>query len=870
MQCEGGAAQQTNISPVGIHRDIHGPFIGRNDELASLAQLRRDSHRYGRFVLVAGEPGIGKSRLIKEFLRHVPHGRAAIGVGRALEHVRSPFAPWISALEAVAPAAARAIRPNAEAFGDKSTMYETAVTELLESAQRRSTIIVLEDLHWADAGSLDLLQVLLADISSLRRLLVIGTVRSSEAHETVSRMLTNPQAAVLEIRSLATRDCMELVRSLMKTGESAPARVERIAALSGGNPFFATELAKSTNPGEIPLTLSSAIEIQIRPLQKPEISALEAAAVLGEEFELTLLADIIECTPSEAAKRLEAAQRAAIVSEESDGHFRFSHALTRAVLASHVTAAGRIELHKRAANALERRQRFDALGFAQLAYHHAGAHDKPKAYAYQMRAGGLAYTVHAYADAARFYADAAACAEPGSLERASALARQGDALLRNSLVDEAERAYTDAIAIYRVAGRIEEAGRLYQSLSRTLFNQDRVRDALTLIEHATAELSPLPPALRDELTVQASFYGADIAPDVGWYWLNRVDEQSVSTTRTGGSYYSIRAALEATQGDADGWKRSVEAFEKNASHVQPDGPYVGHFGNLAANAMFLGFPATTFYERCFALARTLKMETYEAAFTSHAAFERWLHGDDESFERYRAFAAPHDTPSLPAIHAYVLLGTLLADAGTPPSSEVEAIIAGRRNEFFGPLTGAFARKLVQSGDARGARRILDAAAERLEHAYAAWEALTAMAEFGSNAARERAERLLEPHLDSKAPAFSATAAMVRALCAQRDGDANERDREAARARKLYAAMGWVRHERRAAVLGVPQTAPRFSPREVQIARLLQEGRSNRAMAAELFLSEKTIEKHLGRLYQKLNVANRAAAVQALTQVSISE
>jgi DNA-binding NarL/FixJ family response regulator len=64
--------------------------------------------------------------------------------------------------------------------------------------------------------------------------------------------------------------------------------------------------------------------------------------------------------------------------------------------------------------------------------------------------------------------------------------------------------------------------------------------------------------------------------------------------------------------------------------------------------------------------------------------------------------------------------------------------------------------------------------------------------------------------------------------------------------------------------------PRFSARELQIARLLREGRSNRAMAAELFLSEKTIEKHLGRLYEKLNVGNRAAAVQALTQVSISE
>jgi len=83
---------------VGSYRDIHGPFIGRSDELANLTQLRRDSHRYGRSTLIAGEPGIGKSRLIEEFLRSVPRGRTIIGVGRALEHVRSPFLPWISAL----------------------------------------------------------------------------------------------------------------------------------------------------------------------------------------------------------------------------------------------------------------------------------------------------------------------------------------------------------------------------------------------------------------------------------------------------------------------------------------------------------------------------------------------------------------------------------------------------------------------------------------------------------------------------------------------------------------------------------------------------------------------------------------------------
>lgn len=823
-------------------------------------------------MLIAGEPGIGKSRLIKEFLRGVPRGRAAIGVGRALEHVRSPFSPWISALETVAPPAARAIRPNGPAFQDKAAMYGTVVSALRESARRRSTILVLEDLHWADAGSLDLLHVLLAEIASLQRLLVITTVRSSASHDTINRVLTNPQAAaVLELKRLATRECLELVRSLLPGGDLTSGRVERIAALSAGNPFFATELSKSTTPGDIPLTLNSAIEARMAPLRPPELSALEAAAVLGEDFDLQLLADVIQCSAQTTAKRLESAQRDGIIVEEGEGHFRFGHALTRAVLASHLTSAQRIDFHRRAARALERRRRFDAFGFAQLAHHHAGAHEREKAYGYQMRAGGLAYSVHAYADAATFYSDAAACAEPGSLERAHALARQGDALIRTSVMDEAERAYAAAIAIYRAGGAIEEAARLYQSLARILYNQDRVRDALALIEHATGELAPLPPELNDELSVQGAFLAADIAPEAGMHWLERVDEQAVRATRAGGSYYAIKGAIQATQGDAEAWKRSAEAFQTNVSLIRPDGQYVGHFGNLASNALFLGLPATALYEQCFALARTLKMEFYEAAYTSHAAFDRWLHGDDEAFARYAAFASAHDAPAIPAVHAYVMLAAMLGDSHEVPAArEVESIVAGGHNEFFGPLAGAFARRLVQSGNVRGARRILDVAAERLERPYAAWETLTAMAEFGSEAARERAVALLEPYHASSAPAFAATAAMVRALCAHRDGDVIECDRAALRARELYAAMGWRRHEQRASEFGAPQAQQQFSGRELQIAHLLQEGRSNRAMAAELFISEKTVEKHLARLYEKLRVNNRAAAVRALTQMSAQE
>jgi DNA-binding CsgD family transcriptional regulator len=263
----------------------------------------------------------------------------------------------------------------------------------------------------------------------------------------------------------------------------------------------------------------------------------------------------------------------------------------------------------------------------------------------------------------------------------------------------------------------------------------------------------------------------------------------------------------------------------------------------------------------------LEMRVYEAAYTSHAAFERWLHGDREAFLRYARRAAAADAP-IPALHAYVLLCKLLEDAAyVPPADDVYAILAGRRNEFFGPLVGRYAMRLAERGDVREATRILDAAAEALEFPYAAWETLVAMAELGSQSARERARELIAPFRDSAAPTFAATAAMVEAFYAHHLGDTQTRDRAAEHAHRIYTGIGWVHHAHRAANFQPARTALRLSPREAEIAELLRQGRTNRAMAAELFISEKTVEKHVARVFEKLNVNSRAAAVRVLSEAS---
>jgi tetratricopeptide (TPR) repeat protein len=338
---------------------------------------------------------------------------------------------------------------------------------------------------------------------------------------------------------------------------------------------------------------------------------------LGERFELGLLADVLRLPPATVASRLQAGQIAGIVHEERDGAFRFGHALTRAVLIANMTAARRMQMHERAARALERCRRFDALGFARLAYHYAGAHDRRKAYAYHMRAGDLAYDVHAYGDAATFYGDAAVAAEQGSLQYARALKRQGDALLRTSSISAAESIYRKAIAVYRAAGAAEDAATLYQSLARTVYNQDRPRDAMAIIEEAVTALPSLSPQSRDDIDLQGAFCAAEFDPELAKRWLARIAEERVRGRESAALYYSIGAAIDATVGDVESWRRNVTAFENYAKPLSPNGTYVGHYGNLAAQALFLGFPATELYERCFTLARALEMRVYEAAFSSN-------------------------------------------------------------------------------------------------------------------------------------------------------------------------------------------------------------------------------------------------------------
>jgi DNA-binding CsgD family transcriptional regulator/tetratricopeptide (TPR) repeat protein len=391
------------------------PFVGRLQELAMLRALMPRTGGEGRRVaLIGGEPGSGKSRLVREFSREVAGEGALVLYGACDAVVRTPYRPFVEALDylirIVSPASLRAdlglsggelarllprlpvlVRdlpsPVAADPDTERHRLHTAVTDLLSAVSRRQPVLlVLEDGHWADAPTLLLLRHL-GRAAADARMLLIATFRDTEAEvpEDLSAALVDLRrsdgVARVRLGGLTDDDIAEFVRAA--AGEASHGLATRpelvdlagaISELTGGNAFLMTELWRTLlETGALEM---SAAGIRLtRPLDKlgtPEgvrelvsqrltrlapgtTDLLELAAVIGPVFEARVLERASSLAKSDLIAALDEAVRSGIVEEVSalGLSYRFAHELVRRALFDRLTAAGRAELHLRVAEALE-------------------------------------------------------------------------------------------------------------------------------------------------------------------------------------------------------------------------------------------------------------------------------------------------------------------------------------------------------------------------------------------------------------------------------------------------------------------------------------------------------------------------------------
>jgi DNA-binding SARP family transcriptional activator len=453
-----------------VRRAGAGAFVGRAAPFARLeAAYERARAGERRLLLVGGEPGIGKTRLMAELCARAHAAGATVRFGRCFEEAVAPYQPFV---EALGPAWPDATPTGDDAAGARWRLFE-AVDAALSGRDDGPVVLALDDLHWADRGSLLLLAHL---VRAPRRaaLLVVGTYRESE----LSR--THPLAATLgdlrreglyervALGGLGPDDVAALVRDRLGA-DAADDLAARLHEETAGNPFFVEEvvlhLREAGADAGIPESVREVLGRRLSRLGDSANRVLQAAAVVGRDFDLGLLERLDALAGVDVLEAVEEAARAQLLREDGTrpGRFGFAHALVCETVYEELSLTRRVRLHGAVADALEAVHGDDPDHLGELATHRlaAAAGGDPVAVAeVALRAGRHCMTRLAYEDAAAT-ASAALEALPAAAgaPRADALLLRGEALLRTGAAAAAREDFAAAAVIARETGDAERLAR---------------------------------------------------------------------------------------------------------------------------------------------------------------------------------------------------------------------------------------------------------------------------------------------------------------------------------------------------------------------------------------------------------------------------
>ncbi len=457
---EGTALEGEPLPPPAVLAAMgSATFVGRENELHMMtAAWERAKTGQCSIILIAGEPGIGKTHLCAEFARQCSEECATVLVGRSDEQALVPYEPFIEALNwyvrmcpesdllrhlatiggggelaLLLPELVRrvpalpAIAPmNAE--GQRFRLFETVSALLAAMSASHPVLVLFDDLHWADQPSLLMLRHL-ARSSGAARLCILVNYRDSEVtrRHPLAEMLADLRresfVTRVNLAGLTEQHVGELVGSI---AEGAPRPlVQAVTESSGGNPFFVGEMLRhlvetgafhvlrETFTGKrpelgIPEGVRDVIRHRLSRLSEDCNRILSAAAVMGQEFDLALLQTLGGLPEDRLLDVVDEAVQAQLIAEATGGRdrCRFAHALIRETLYEELSGPRRARMHRRIGEAIEQLRKHD-LPLADLAYHYCEAASLgvvDRAVDYAARAGDSAAASLAHEEAARFYA----------------------------------------------------------------------------------------------------------------------------------------------------------------------------------------------------------------------------------------------------------------------------------------------------------------------------------------------------------------------------------------------------------------------------------------------------------------------------------
>jgi class 3 adenylate cyclase len=451
------APEPAEISLPPLLASLGGPFfVGRDLEAETLLSAWKESlEGKRRAVLVAGEPGVGKTRLVHELAVRAQEGGATILYGRCDEELGLAYQPFVEALAYLVSTCERDVLDRHVAvFGGELTrivselshrvagvpeplradpeierhrLFEAVAHLLTIADDGEGVVLILDDLHWADKGSLLLLRHLLR-VGDPMALLLIGTYRDTDLARThpLAEMLADfrrqddVDRLMLSGLDVAGVEAFVEAAAGQRLNEDGMSLARAVHGETEGNPFFVGQVLRHLaetgaifqREGQwsfegdvahlgIPEGVREVIGRRLNRLPEDVNRVLRTAAVIGREFDLRLAAEVDDVTEDDVVDALEAAVEARLVSEvpSKPDHFMFAHALVRESLYDELSTSRRTRLHKRIGEALERRPQPPLAALAHHFCEAAAMGDVDKAAEYAGRAGDEALAALAHDDA---------------------------------------------------------------------------------------------------------------------------------------------------------------------------------------------------------------------------------------------------------------------------------------------------------------------------------------------------------------------------------------------------------------------------------------------------------------------------------------
>ncbi len=845
-------------------------LLERDAELEALASAVGEAQLdRGALVLVGGEAGSGKSSLVRALRSQFADGVTFLSAGCEFLSVPVPLAP----VRELATAAGADELPTRHA----DDRFALAIALLHEIRRHRPSVVVVEDLHWADPASLDVIRLLIRRVAQAGAAIVLtyrdDELRANPALELlVGDLATDPQTRHLRLRPLSESAIREL---------AAPAGLDarELASVTGGNPFLVVEAVAAG--GVMPASVREATLARVRRLGPDARGVVDAAAVIGQRVPTHLLARV---APDSVSATEEAVAHGVLVSDQQMLGFR--HELTRQAIEESISAPRRAALHERVLAVLAAAGEADP---ARLADHAERAGRDAEASRYALQAATEAERIGALSEASRQLARvlrSEARLDPEA--RLDVLLRYARTTNFAGGLDDARRAAEKAIDLAERELGPAARGRALSVLASSLWSLDRVADAKAAAEAAVELLTA-----TDELG------------DLAHAWATSLRMEAVAFDPAAVVAAAPHALDLATRAGLDDVRIDIAISVALACGHRGDPRALGDIAEALADARSARFPFQTI--RAYVNAIDMAAELRD-----HGTVDA-LAGD--ALERLDGFqtAIPRETVLLSIARS-------LLDRGRYAET-LEHAVEGRRNAHGGiPLSLALEGTVRVRQGASGGRELLRQAWEalagipegwrhgqvRVALAEAAWlegdlDAVRAQVRDGLAApyanqlvrssgdlalwahrcgtpiepppgaapavrleleddlARARQEwlRLEAPYEHALAalagPDRDARAAMVALQRMGADATARAFARERAR-RGLRAPRG-ARRSTLANTAGLTR-------REQDVLAQLAHGSTNPAIARTLHLSERTVAHHVSAILAKLDAPTRMAAVDA--------